>query len=166
MKVLELLRFLNSREWIAVLLARLSVGVLFFESGRGKLFYKLNELVEYFAQLGIPFPHLQAPIVASIEFVGGICLVLGLATRVMSAPLAAIMAVAILTAQLDKVKTVGDFLYLPEVLLLVIFIWLIFSGPGKFALDNYIARKLFTKGKLNEGGSRCPQTGSDLPVHS
>ena len=166
MKVLELLRFLDSREWIAVLLARLSVGVLFFESGRGKLFYKLNELVEYFARLGVPLPHLQAPMVASIEFVGGICLILGIATRLVSAPLAVIMVVAILTAQLDKAKTVGDFLYLPEVLLLVIFIWLIFSGPGKFALDNYIARNFFTKEKLNEGGSPCPQTGSDLPVRS
>jgi putative oxidoreductase len=166
MKVLELLRFLDSQEWIAVLLARLSVGVLFFESGRGKLFYRLNELVEYFAQLGVPFPHLQAPMVASIEFVGGICLVLGIATRLVSAPLAVIMVVAILTAQLDKAKTVGDFLYLPEVLLLVIFLWLIFSGPGRFALDNYIARKFLAKEKLNEGGSPCPQAGSDLPVRS
>ena len=141
MNVLELLRRLDSLEWLAVLLARLSVGVLFFESGRRKLFYRLNELVEYFSQLGVPFPHLQAPMVASIEFVGGICLVLGFATRLISVPLAVIMAVAILTAQLDKAKTVGDFLYLPEVLLLVIFVWLIFSGPGKFAFDNYVARK-------------------------
>ena len=141
MNVLELLRRLDSLEWLAVLLARLSVGVLFFESGRGKLFYRLNELVEYFSQLGVPFPHLQAPMVASIEFVGGICLVLGFGTRLISVPLAVIMAVAILTAQLDKAKTVGDFLYLPEVLLLVIFVWLIFSGAGKFAFDNYVARK-------------------------
>jgi putative oxidoreductase len=141
-KVYEFLRQLNRWEWIPVLLARLSVGVLFFESGRGKLFYKLNELVEYFVQLGVPFPHLQAPMVAAIEFVGGICLVLGFATRLMSVPLAGIMVVAILTAQLDKAKSVGDFLYLPEVLLVVIFVWLIFSGPGKFALDNFAARKL------------------------
>jgi putative oxidoreductase len=139
--VLELLRRLDSLEWLAVLLARLSVGVLFFESGRGKLFYRLNELVEYFSQLGVPFPHLQAPMVASIEFFGGICLVLGFGTRLISVPLAVIMAVAILTAQLDKAKTVGDFPYLPEVLLLVIFVWLIFSGAGKFAFDNYVARK-------------------------
>ena len=147
MKVYELSRQLNRWEWIPVLLARLSVGVLFFESGRGKLFYKLSELVEYFTELGIPFPYLQAPMVAAIEFVGGICLVLGLATRLISAPLAGIMVVAILTAQLDKAKSVGDFLYLPEVLLVVIFVWLIFSGPGKFALDNFAAQKLGYAGK-------------------
>lgn len=136
------LQRLDSCDWLPILFARMSVGVLFFESGRGKLFYKLNELVEYFTQLGIPFPHLQAPMVASIELVGGICLILGFATRLISAPLTVIMVVAIVTAQLDKVKTVGDFLYLPEVLLIVIFVWLIFSGPGKFAIDNAIARKL------------------------
>ncbi len=137
--VLRVFRGLERWEWLPILLARVSVGVLFFESGRGKLFYKLNELIEYFAQLGIPFPELQAPMVAAIEFIGGICLILGFATRLASAPLAVTMIVAILTAQLDKAKTVGDFLYLPEVLLVVIFFWLIFTGPGKYAIDNRIA---------------------------
>jgi putative oxidoreductase len=140
--LMQIFQRLESLDWLPIILARLSVGVLFFESGRGKLFYKLNELVEYFTQLGIPFPHLQAPLVAAIELLGGICLILGFATRVASAPLTVIMVVAIVTAQLDKVKSIGDFLYLPETLLVVIFIWLIFSGPGKFAVDNSIARSL------------------------
>jgi len=118
------------------------VGLLFFESGRGKLFYKLEELGQYFVQLGIPFPHLNALVTASIEFFGGVCLILGLATRIVSVPLAFIMLVAILTAQLDKAKTLGDFLYLPEVLLLVLFVWLVFSGPGKVSMDQILARKL------------------------
>ena len=143
--LLRLIGQLDSLQWLPVILARIAAGVLFFESGRGKLFYKLDELKEYFMQLGIPFAHIQAPMVAAIEFIGGICLILGLATRLVSAPLTAIMVVAILTAQLDKVKTVGDFLYLPEVLLIVIFVWLIFSGPGKFAIDNTIARKFNRK---------------------
>jgi len=143
--LLRLIGQLDSLQWLPAILARISVGVLFFESGRGKLFYKLDELKEYFMQLGIPFAHVQAPMVAAIEFIGGICLILGLATRLVSAPLVGVMAVAIMAAQLDKVKTVGDFLYLPEVLLIVIFVWLIFSGPGKFAIDNAIARKFNRK---------------------
>ena len=142
MKILQVIRRLNSSEWIPILLVRLTVGLLFFESGRGKLFYKLDELGEYFVRLNIPFPHLNAVMVASIEFIGGIFLIFGFATRLVSAPLAFIMLIAILTAQIQTVKTVGDFLYLPEVLLLVIFVWLIFSGPGRFGLDPYIARKL------------------------
>lgn len=137
-----ILRSLSELEWIPILLVRLSVGLLFFESGRGKLFFKLQELGEYFVQLGIPLPHLNAFVTASIEFFGGICLILGLATRVVSVPLAFIMFVAILTAQIKNVKTLGDFLYLPEVLLLVIFVWLVFSGPGRVSIDHFLARKL------------------------
>lgn len=137
-----ILRSLSELEWIPILLVRLSVGLLFFESGRGKLFFKLQELGEYFVQLGIPLPHLNAFVTASIEFFGGICLILGLATRVVSVPLAFIMFVAILTAQIKNVKTLGDFLYLPEVLMLVIFVWLVFSGPGRASIDHFLARKL------------------------
>ena len=142
MFLVGVLKRLRELEWIPILLARLSVGVLFFESGRGKLFFKLEELGKYFAQLGIPFPQLNALISASIEFFGGICLILGLATRLVSVPLAVVMVVAIFTAQIEKVKTLGDFLYLPEVLLLVIFVWLVFSGPGKVSVDHFFARKL------------------------
>ena len=142
MFLVGVLKRLRELEWIPILLARLSVGVLFFESGRGKLFFKLEELGKYFAQLGIPFPHLNALISASIEFFGGICLILGLATRLVSVPLAVVMVVAIFTAQIEKVKTLGDFLYLPEVLLLVIFVWLVFSGPGKVSVDHFFACKL------------------------
>ena len=138
----DLLKRLNQLDWIPILLVRLSVGLLFFESGRGKLFVKFDELVKYFGELGIPLPYLNALVTASIEFVGGICLILGVATRIFSAPLAFIMLVAILTAQLKTVHTLGDFLFLPEVLLLTIFIWLVFSGPGKVSLDHLLARRL------------------------
>ncbi|OGA52746.1 MAG: hypothetical protein A3G25_04325 [Betaproteobacteria bacterium RIFCSPLOWO2_12_FULL_63_13] len=138
----DLLKRLHELQWIPVLLVRLSVGLLFFESGRGKLFFKLQELSDYFVQLGIPFPHLNALVVSSIEFIGGICLILGLATRLISVPLGFIMIVAILTAQIEKAKTLGDFLYLPEVLLVVIFVWLVFSGPGQASIDHLITRRL------------------------
>ncbi len=138
----DLLKRLNQLDWIPILLVRLSVGLLFFESGRGKLFVKFDELVKYFGELGIPLPYLNALVTAWIEFVGGICLIIGFATRIFSAPLAFIMLVAILTAQLKTVHTLGDFLFLPEVLLLTIFIWLVFSGPGKVSLDHLLARRL------------------------
>ncbi len=138
----DLLKCLNQSDWIPLLLVRLSVGLLFFESGRGKLFVKFDDLVKYFGELGIPLPYLNALVTAWIEFVGGICLIIGFATRIFSAPLAFIMLVAILTAQLKTVHTLGDFLFLPEVLLLTIFIWLVFSGPGKVSLDHILARRL------------------------
>ena len=137
-----LLKCLNQLEWLPILLVRLSVGLLFFESGRGKLFVKLEELGEFFVKLGIPFPHFNAVFVSTVEFVGGICLILGLATRIFSAQLFFVMLVAILTSEIKKVSTLGDFLYLPEVSLLVIFVWLVFSGPGKISIDHLLSRKL------------------------
>lgn len=137
-----LLKCLNQLEWLPILLVRLSVGLLFFESGRGKLFVKLEELGEFFVKLGIPFPHFNAVFVSTVESVGGICLILGLATRIFSAQLTVVMLVAILTSEIKKVSTLGDFLYLPEVLLLVIFVWLAFSGPGKISIDHLLSRKL------------------------
>lgn len=139
--ITEILNRLNGWEWAPILLARVSVGVLFFESGRGKLFFKFEELVKYFGELGIPLPYLNALFVASVEFVGGALLVVGVLTRLVSAQLAVIMVVAVLTAQIEKAKTVGDFLYLPEVLLIVIFVWFIFSGAGKASIDHYFAKK-------------------------
>lgn len=136
--IARLFRRLGELDWIPILLVRLCVGVLFFESGRGKIFFKLKD---YFAELGIPFPLLNAFIASSVEFFGGICLILGLATRIAAAPLAVVMLVAIVTVQLEKAGTVGDFLYLPEVLLLVIFVWLVFSGPGRISVDHLLARK-------------------------
>ncbi len=137
-----LLKCLNQLEWLPILLVRLSVGLLFFESGRGKLFVKLEELGEFFVKLGIPFPHFNAVFVSTVEFVGGICLILGLATRIFSAQLFFVMLVAILTSEIKKVSTLGDFLYLPEVSLLIIFVWLVFSGPGKISIDHLLSRKL------------------------
>ena len=134
------LKSLNQLEWIPILLARISIGLLFFESGKGKLFVKFEEFTDFFVQLGIPFPHFNAIFVASIEFVGGTCLIVGVATRLFSVPLAFIMLIAILTSEIKKVSTLGDFLYLPEVSLLAIFIWLVFSGPGKISIDHMISR--------------------------
>jgi len=132
---------LERLQWLPILLARLAVGGLFFESGRGKLLYKLDELGEFFTQLGIPFPHFNAVFVSSTELIGGLCLLLGFATRIMSIPLAFIMVIAIATSEIDKANSLGDFLYLPEVFLFVLCVWFIFSGPGKVSIDQAIADK-------------------------
>ncbi len=137
-----ILKCLNQLEWLPILLVRLSVGLLFFESGRGKLFVKLEELMEFFVKLGIPFPHFNAVFVSTVEFVGGICLILGLATRIFSAQLTFVMLVAILTSEIKKVSTLGDFLYLPEVTLLEILVWLVYSGTGKISIDHVLSRKI------------------------
>ena len=43
---------------------------------------------------------------------------------------------------LSRLSWLDDFLYLPEVLYVLFFIWLLCSGPGKFSVDYWLAGKL------------------------
>ena len=148
LRLIRLLNRLRDLDWLPILLVRICIGLEFFESGRGKLFYRLDGLIEDFERWGIPLADVQAPLVASIELVGGLCLILGLGTRLFAAMLSGVMAVAILTLMTQEGvtqlahDTLGDFLYLPEVAFLLIFVWLVFTGPGRVSLDHVLARKL------------------------
>ena len=71
------LRLADALAFLAPLLTRLTVGYTFFLTGRGKL-ADLAQFAGFLADQGVPFAALQAPLVAGLEAVGGICLVLGL----------------------------------------------------------------------------------------
>jgi putative oxidoreductase len=133
---------LQRNDWAPVLLARLSIGLEFFLSGKGKL-GKLGELTEYFKTLGIPAPGANAALTATTECVCGLLLVVGLGTRLAAAPLVVVMVVAILTAQLKTVKEpfLSNFLYLAEWSFVVILVWLVFVGGGRVSLDRLIASR-------------------------
>ena len=134
------LTILSKIAWLPPLLVRLSVGFVFFQSGNGKL-HNLDRTTGFFQSLGIPFPSLNAVLAASTECFGGLLLMLGLLTRLVSIPLAFVMAVAIATAKWADVATVGDFLGLSELAYLLIFLWLATAGPGIASLDHLIAGK-------------------------
>lgn len=78
--VIRLYAWLDGLEWLWRLAVRLSVGIEFFGSGFGKL-GRLPGFIQYFRTLGVPFPELLAPFVASVEFVCGTLIVVGVATR-------------------------------------------------------------------------------------
>ena len=76
-------------------------------------------------------------------------LAVGLLSSPASAALLINMTVATLTSAistmpkgLSPLNWLDDFLYLPEVLYVLFFIWLICSGPGKFSVDHWLAGKL------------------------
>jgi putative oxidoreductase len=120
-------------------LARLTVGVVFIGTGWAKL-HSLPDVTEYFASLGIPLPAFQARLAASTELVGGVLLLVGLATRLASLPLAFTMIVAILTAKRESIDSVGSLLGFEEWSYLVIFLWLAVAGAGPLSLDGLVAR--------------------------
>ena len=137
---------LHSLEWLGILLARVAVGLLFFLSGRGKLFVteRREQMRQTLIEAHVPFPDLNAVFVSTVEFVCGLLLVIGALTRLASAMLACVMIIAIGTTAIRNIKApsplgwLAEFLYLPEVLYLVILVWLFFSGPGWLSVDQLV----------------------------
>jgi putative oxidoreductase len=78
---------------LGLLVLRLGVAAVFLASGYDKLFAALGKWLAWFPQQG--FPAYFAYVAGSLEFFGGILLVLGLLTRVVSLLLAIQMAIAV-----------------------------------------------------------------------
>ena len=126
--------------WLPPALARLALGVVFVQTGWGKL-HSLEQVTQFFQSLGIPAASVQAPFVAGVEFFGGLALIAGLGTRLAAVPLAGTMVVAILTAQLKNVHGIGDLFGLLEFAYLTVFVWLAIAGPGALSIDHWLVRR-------------------------
>src|SRR3954470_24164576 len=94
----KLRRLADQLSFLGPALARLTVGVVFIQTGWGKL-HSLGDVTEFFASLHIPAPAFQARLAAGTEFFGGLLVLLGLATRLAALPLGFTMIVAIATAK-------------------------------------------------------------------
>jgi putative oxidoreductase len=143
----------NDLEQYAILLVRVSIGLFFAISGANKLFAAggLKLIYETLVKAKVPFPHQMAYFVSSVEFVGGSLLAVGFLSSPACAALLIDMIVAVLTNAVSTIPKgvsslnwLDDFLYLPEVLYVLFFIWLICSGPGKFSVDCWLAGKLLS----------------------
>lgn len=132
-------RLARCLEWLGPLVARLVVGEVFLVSGWGKLQH-LPQIVENFAGWGIPFPAFTTPFVSTVEFAGGLLLVLGLFTRLAAVPLAIVMVVAIATVLWPDVDSLDTLLGLSETAYLAIFVWLAAAGPGAVSLDHVLGK--------------------------
>jgi putative oxidoreductase len=107
-------------------------------------------MYETLVEAKVPFPRLMTYFVSSAEFVGGCLLAAGFLSSLASLALLINMFVAILTTKLSAMPKglsplnwLDDFLYLPEVLYVLFFVWLICSGPGRFSVDYWIAGRLW-----------------------
>ena len=141
----------SDREQYAILLVRVSIGLFFAISGANKLFSPggTKPVYETLVQAKIPFPRQTAYFVSGVEFVCGSMVAVGLLSSPANIALLVDMTVAALTSAvktlpkgLSPLSWLDDFLYLPEVLYVLFFIWLVCSGPGKFSADYWLAGKL------------------------
>jgi putative oxidoreductase len=136
-----MVRIANSFQSPFLLLIRVYWGWLFLQSGIGK-FGHIDKVVSFFTDLGIPAPTLNAYFNASLETVGGILLIVGLASRLISVPLLINMIVAYITADREAFTSFfsesGKFFAADPFPFLLVSLLILIFGPGKFSVDTLI----------------------------
>ncbi len=126
---------------VSIFLLRIVLGISFFVHGLVKFQGGIGNTVGWFESIGIP--GFLAYVVGTIELVGGIALILGLGTRIVSALLAVVMIGAIL-----KVKLAIGFLgsaemagYELDLAFLVIALFLAINGSKLWSVDGALFHK-------------------------
>jgi putative oxidoreductase len=122
------------------LIPRLLIGMVFIPAGWGKL-QNLNHTIEYFRTLNIPLASVQAPMAALSEVTFGICVLVGLFTRLATLPLFLIMMVALFTAHKSDIPDVYALIELAPALYAVVLICIFTMGAGPLSLDQMLFRR-------------------------
>lgn len=114
---------------------RIVLGVVFIAHGAQKFAQGIGTVAQGFSGMGVPLAEVAAPLVAGLELVGGVFLVLGVATRVVGVLLAVDMVVAGLLAHASSgfYSQDGGFEYV--LVLAVASLAVALTGPGRFSVD-------------------------------
>jgi uncharacterized membrane protein YphA (DoxX/SURF4 family) len=155
-------------------------GGVFFWEGLLKFAFA-NQGVGRFAKLGMPVPEVLAPAIAVLEIGGGVLLMSGLGTRMISVPFIVEMIVAVLstkislylgTSPLPKPPAppiIGGWAVLHEVrseyAQVMSCIYLLAAGPGPWSLDALLGRRRRARsgrpvGRLEQHETEAPATAT------
>lgn len=138
-----------------LLIIRLYWGYQFFLAGKGKL-ENLERTAGFFAELQIPMPKFNALLAASTECFGGLLLIFGLASRLVSIPLAFTMVVAYITAHREGVDALfsdpSKFFEQSPFLFLYASVIVLTCGPGRLSLDTIIYKFFLAKENQKTSG--------------
>jgi putative oxidoreductase len=126
-----------------LLAMRLYWGGSLMLAGWGKVQH-IGSTSDFFASLGIPFAFVNAYLVGYIELVGGACLVLGFASRLVCIPIMCVMLVALLTAHqpalINALQAPKELIAQPPFTYLLTVLIVFAFGPGKISVDYLIER--------------------------
>jgi putative oxidoreductase len=118
------------------LFIRLGVGLIFAWHGWAKFDSGVSNFAGSLTSLNVPFPEVVAWLQVIGEGVGGLLLIVGLFTRLVTFPLITILVGAILLVKVDLgfvgVDTPG---YEYDIALIAGLLGLLFIGPGRLSLD-------------------------------
>jgi putative oxidoreductase len=135
------LELLSKVRWLAPLLGRLAVGLVFLSTGWGKV-HAIEKVTGFFTSLGIPAPHFHAILVGYSELLCGAALVVGLLARFATVPLVVSMIVAILTAKRGDLHGLFDLVGFDEFTYLVVLVMIALLGPGAASVDALLVKRM------------------------
>ncbi len=140
-----LVRLASTLQSPLLLAVRLYWGWQFAQSGWGKL-HHLDRVTDFFTSLNLPAPGITATFVSGLEFFGGLLLIVGLGSRLISLLLTVNMCVAYWTADREALASVfsdpGKFYNADPYTFWFAALLVLIFGPGRFALDFLIGRNL------------------------
>jgi len=131
-----------------LLVVRLYWGWQFFQTGKGKLMNH-EKVTDFFQSLHIPMPSVNAYLAGTTECLGGLLLLIGLGSRLVSLPLIFVLGIAYITAESEALKSFFNdpdkFTGATPFLFLVACVMVLVFGPGKFSIDWLLAKRLGKK---------------------
>jgi putative oxidoreductase len=142
------IRYVSYAQPALLLFLRLFFGYGFFKAGLGKL-ENSETTAEYFAGLHIPLPTVNAYMAGATECFGGLLLLLGAASRVVTIPLIFTMLVAYSTQHIEEFRPLwtlrADGSYNPATYFkaapfpyLLTALLVLFFGPGAISIDGLL----------------------------
>ena len=121
------------------LLIRVILGYVFLVAGLQKFIFPDAMGPGRFMDMGFPIPVFTAYFVGFFEALGGLLILIGLASRLAAIPIAITMVVAIITTKFpqfsDGFWTFAHAARL-DISMLLASIFVIYNGSGKYSLDN------------------------------
>ena len=134
------MNFTKIINFVIPFLTRITIAGVFVFAGWGKL-TNLDRTIDYFSSIGMPMSYILAPFVGVTEFIFGLFIFIGFATRISAIPLTFIMIIAILTAKIEEISSINSLFEMTDFLYILLLIWLISQGAGKISVDFYLKKK-------------------------
>ncbi|MHA2788500.1 DoxX family protein [Corynebacterium sp. S7] len=127
---------------ISALIARIILGIILVAHGWQKFTeWTIAGTTESFGMMGAPLPGLSAPLAAIIELVGGILIIVGLATRWVGIIVALEMLGAAIIVHIDSGVFVTNGGWELVGAIGAAALALTAAGAGRFSLDHLIAQR-------------------------
>ncbi len=139
---------LDHGQSLLLLAVRLYWGWQFVQTGWGKLNH-IDQITGYFQSLGVPMAHANAYVVGTLELTGGILLILGLGSRLITFPLTLNMLVAYRFGDSEALHAIfsdpGKFYGADPYTFLFASMLILIFGAGLFSVDRLIGLALRSK---------------------